>query len=111
MRPVGRSLFLRIFFWFWVTMIATGLALIATFILQRGSVPERWREMLFDIAHSSGAIAVAELERGGVPAVTSYINRLQHESQFPACLFDASGNALVGVNCASFQEMARQTQT
>ena len=62
MKVLGRSLFLRIFLWFWMTMIVTGIALILTFMLQRGSVPDRWHDMLNDTACYSGSIAIAEMD-------------------------------------------------
>lgn len=108
MRPVTRSLFLRIFLWFWMTMIATAIALILTFIFQRNSVPERWHDMLASTASHSGAVAVAELESGGTAAAGLYLNELARRGHLQACLFDAHGALIVGANCASFVRMARR---
>jgi|GEM_PF-6047201 len=58
-----RSLFLKIFFWFWATVIATGAALILTFIMEPRSVPSRWHATLIDTARFSGTIAVETAER------------------------------------------------
>ena len=57
-----RSLFFRIFFGFWATAVATGVALILTFIIEPRSVPSRWHETLTETARYSGTIAV---ETGG----------------------------------------------
>jgi signal transduction histidine kinase len=106
MRVLARSLFLRIFIWFWMTVIVTGIALILAFLLQRGSIPSRWNGMLNDTARYSGTIAISEMDRGGVPAVSSYLEHLEWEGHLQACLFDSSGVALAGQHCAGFEEMA-----
>jgi signal transduction histidine kinase len=106
MRFLGRSLFLRIFLWFWMTVIVTGISLILAFLLQHGSIPSRWNGMLNDTARYSGTIAISEMDRGGFPAVSSYLEHLEWEGHLQACLFDSSGVALAGEHCAGFQEMA-----
>lgn len=111
MRPVARSLFLRIFLWFWMTMIATAIALILTFIFQRNSVPERWHDMLASTASHSGEVAIAELERGGTAAAGLYLDELARRGHLQACLFDAHGMLLVGAHCASFARMAHRAAT
>jgi len=100
------SLFLKIFFWFWATAIATGIALIITFIFGPGSVPPRWHSSLTDTARSSGMIALAELERGGVPAASEYIERLERDTQLRACLFELDGKLIAGKDCATFADMS-----
>jgi two-component system sensor histidine kinase CpxA len=100
-----RSLFLKIFLWFWATVIATGVALILTFILQPRSVPSQWHATLMETAHSSGAIAVNEAERGGDSAAAAYIDRIQGETHLRTCLFDQAGSLIAGSDCGSFQSM------
>ena len=54
-----RSLFLKIFLWFWATVIATGIALVATWIvLQPKNVPSQSQTNLADTAWVSGTSAV-----------------------------------------------------
>jgi two-component system, OmpR family, sensor histidine kinase CpxA len=105
------SLFLKIFFWFWATAIVTGIALIVTFIFGPGRVPSRWHSTLTDTARSSGMIALAELERGGAPAASSYIERLERDTQLRACLFDVNGNAIAGKGCETFADMRSRVAT
>lgn len=100
-----RSLLLKIFFWFWITAIATGFALIVTFIFGPGRVPERWHNSLADTARSSGMIAVGELERGGVPAASAYISRLEGDTKLRACLFDRAWQPIAGHDCGTFDDM------
>jgi two-component system, OmpR family, sensor histidine kinase CpxA len=99
------NLFLKIFLWFWATVIATGIALVLTFILGPRSVPSQWHATLIETAHSSGAIAVDEAERGGDSAAAAYIERIEGETHLRTCLFDQAGSPVAGSDCGSFQSM------
>ncbi len=100
-----RSLFLKIFLWFWATLIATGISLVLTFIFGPRSVPLQWHATLMDAAHSSGAIVVSEAERGGDSAAAAYIGWLEGETHLKTCLFDIAGGLVAGRDCGSFQSM------
>ncbi len=106
MKLAVHSLFLKIFLWFWATIIATAIALILTFILVPRSAPLQWRMALVESARNPGMVAVEMVERDGIPAASAYINRMGHETQLQACLFDLSGAAIVGRNCESFRNIA-----
>lgn len=106
-----QSLFLKIFFWFWATAIVTGIALVITFIFGPGRVPMRWHSTLTDTARSSGMIVLAELERGGVPAASSYIRRFELDTHLRACLFDLHGTPVVGQDCGTFADMRFRAAT
>src|SRR5690348_15648906 len=105
MKLTIQSLFLKIFFWFWATAIVTGIALVITFIFGPGRVPSRWHSSLTDTARSSGMIALAELERGGVPAASAYIENFERDTRLRACLFDMNGNPVAGRRCETFADM------
>lgn len=107
MKPVARSLFLRIFLWFWITMIATAISLILTFLFQVHNVPDRWHGMLAGTASYSGTVAVGEMENGGAPAAAAFLDDLERQGHLQACLFDDHGRVLAGAHCASFAVMAR----
>lgn len=98
-------LFLKVFFWFWATVIATGVALILTFIIEPRSVPSRWHATLAETARYSGTIAVETAERDGIPATSAYLERLAHETHMTACLFDSEGRVLAGTRCMDFMGM------
>ena len=100
-----RSLFLKIFFWFWATVIATGVALILTFILEPRGVPSRWHATLTDTARYSGTIAVETAERDGPASASAYLDRIERETHMKACLFDTAGSVLAGSGCGPFQGM------
>ena len=105
MKLTVRSLFLKIFLWFWATVIVTGIALVLTFILEPRSVPSRWHATLTDTARYSGTMAVEEVERGGTPAVSAYIERLESGTRLRACLFNLAGEPVAGENCKTFEDM------
>ena len=102
------SLFLKIFLWFWATVIATGIALVLTFILEPRNVPSRWHATLQDTARYSDAIAVEEAERGGSPAASAYITRIERETHLRACLFDSTGGTIAGNDCDSLRTTTSQ---
>jgi two-component system sensor histidine kinase CpxA len=99
-------LFLKVFFCFWATVIATGIALILTFILEPRSVPSRWHATLTETARYSGTIAVEAAEREDLASASSYLVRIEHETHMKACLFDAAGSVIAGIGCNSFESMA-----
>jgi len=105
MKPVMRSLFLKIFLWFWLTVFVTGSALVLTFFLGPRSVPSQWHASLTDMARSSAMIAVAELERGGAPTASTYLEKLNHDAHLRACLFDLVGDQIAGQDCETFKDM------
>ena len=105
MKLTMRSLFLKIFLWFWATVIVTGIVLVLTFIFEPRSVPSQWHATLMETAHSSGAIAVNEAERGGDSAAAAYIGRIEGETHLRTCLFDLAGGVVAGSDCGSFQSM------
>src|SRR6185437_2429958 len=61
-----QSLFLKIFLWFWATVIATGIALIATWIiLQPKNAPFSSQTSVAETAWIAGTAAVNEFEQHG----------------------------------------------
>jgi two-component system sensor histidine kinase CpxA len=107
---IMRSLFLKIFFWFWATVVATGVALILTFILEPRSVPSRWHATLLDTARYSGTIAVETDERDGLAATSVYLDRIEHETHMTSCLFDSAGTVIAGSDCSAFQGMTSHVE-
>ena len=102
------GLFVRIFLWFWATVVLTGISLVLAFVLQPHSVPSRWHASLEDTAEYFGAAAVSVLEQGGAPAASRYIDQISRDAHIHACLFDAAGVALAGPACSEFREAAAQ---
>ena len=103
-----RSLFLKIFLWFWATAILTGIALVLTFVLPPGGVPARWHAALSMTARLYGRAAVGEMESGGLAAAAAYLDDLDRSAHTQACLFDMDGNPIAGHECSSFQSLVKK---
>lgn len=106
MKLTLRSLLLKIFLWFWVTVILTGISLVLTIMLEPRGVPAQWHSTLAETARFSGTIAVQTLEREGAPAASAYLNRLARDTYLKACLFDMWGTVIAGNGCETFQMIA-----
>lgn len=102
-----RSLFLKIFFWFWATVIATGVALVLTWIvLQPKNAPlQQSMSNLSDLAWISGTAAVDVLEQHGAAAASAYIHQLHQRTRLKSCLMDSAGNVIAGADCAAFSDI------
>jgi signal transduction histidine kinase len=98
-----RSLFLKIFLWFWITVIATGIALVVTWIiLQPKNGQSQIQTLLANTALASGTVAVDELEQEGPSAASAYMQEFSQKSHLRTCLFDSSGQTKAGSDCAIF---------
>jgi two-component system sensor histidine kinase CpxA len=106
------SLFLKIFLWFWATVIVTAISLVAAFAILSGNGVSQSHAILTETARQSGAMAIEEVELHGAPAASAYLGRLEDRIHLQACLFDISGNVIAGSNCAAFSEtISRLTAT
>ncbi len=101
-----RHLFLKIFLWFWATVILTGISLVLAFVLQPASVPSRWHAGFEDTARYFGTAAAGALEQGGASAASEYIHRLSEDAHIHGCLFDEAGHPLAGEYCPEFEAMS-----
>jgi two-component system, OmpR family, sensor histidine kinase CpxA len=107
-----RSLFLKIFLWFWITVIATGVALAATWIiLQPKNALSQLQAILADAAWASGTATVNELERQGTWAASAYMQQFSQKSHMKTCLFAVTGQAISGSDCSIFNGVLPPTST
>jgi len=101
-------LFVKIFLWFWATVVLTGISLVLAVVLQprNGHVPSQWQASFADTAKYFGTAAVGALDQGGIAAVTRYTHRLSEDAHIHACLFgamgDTTGRSLAGESCTEF---------
>jgi len=92
-----RSLFLKIFFWFWVALGLIGIALIATFVTAEPEpLAARWREATGAALQLYARTAVETLERDGREGVDSYLKRLEGDSVIRAMLIDEQNREVTG---------------
>ncbi|GGG81995.1 ATP-binding protein [Edaphobacter dinghuensis] len=102
-----QRLFVKIFLWFWATVVLTGITLVLAFALQPQSVPSHWQKSLEDTTRYFGSAAVETFEQGDVTEPTRHMHRhfSMDDAHVRACLFDAVGKPLAGQDCAEFSKL------
>lgn len=92
-----RSLFLKIFFWFWLAMALMGLALLAvTWTMRLEPVIPAQSRLISDALEENATNAAWRLENRGLADLTAYLRRMEKKAQVRAYFFDASGRKLAG---------------
>jgi two-component system sensor histidine kinase CpxA len=99
-KPIVRSLFLKVFLSFWATAIVTVLVLVVTFIVGPNSVPSLWSNTLTETARYVGKEVVERVEAGKITAA-----QVPAGSTLRSCLFDAMGNQISGSGCGALLDM------
>ena len=100
-----RSLFLKIFFWFWIAMALVVLAnsLTAMMVYDTGAKGFVGGQLTL-----YGLTAAEKYEQGGKAAADAYLSLVERNTQMRAHLFDENGNELAGRELTSLTtEMAR----
>jgi two-component system sensor histidine kinase CpxA len=95
MKITFRSLYLKIFIWFWVAMIIINVATFAIFALTRPTPIRRsWRDLT---QVGPNAQRAAEIyEQSGASALTAALQSTEKSSGVSATFFDESGKELSG---------------
>ena len=95
---VMRSLFLKIFLWFWATqvVIALAVATILSVSIQPELVASRWRATAGDAIALYAESAAEVYERGGAAGAAAFLSRLEGTSRIHATLRDERGAILAG---------------
>jgi two-component system sensor histidine kinase CpxA len=105
MKLANRSLLLKIFLWFWATVLITAIASAVTFWIRAHSSPYQWHASLIEKARSSGENAIQIYEESGPVAAVKYLALLKRDNLLNSCLFDRSGNVLAGRDCDAVADM------
>src|SRR5512140_3736971 len=105
MKPTNSRLLVKIFLWFWATVLITAIASAITFWIRAHSSPYQWHASLIDKARSSGETAIQIYEDNGPVAAIKYMALLKRENLLNPCLFDRSRNVLAGRDCNSMADM------
>ena len=91
-----RSLFLKIFLFFWVTVLLIGAAVVITWSLQPEIVFTRWQALMTEALATHAQNAAEIFERQGPGAAANYIQRLNYAGRMQAVLEDERGQPLIG---------------
>lgn len=104
-----RSLFLKVFLWFWLAMVLIVGALVVTSYLTRSERGPRPPQFVAGVMWVYTQSAVASYERGGAEALTEFLNHAERDAGIRARLFDAEGRELSGrAAAAEEQEVAAE---
>jgi two-component system, OmpR family, sensor histidine kinase CpxA len=98
------GLFVKIFIWFWATVVLTCLSLVLAFALQPHGVTSRWHSSLEDATKYYGTAVLGVLQQSGASAASMFIDQLSADTHVRACLFDDKGLILAGWDCSEFKE-------
>ncbi|MFB3814786.1 MAG: ATP-binding protein [Terriglobales bacterium] len=105
-----RSLFLKIFLWFWLTMVLVGSALVITWSMQPELIVGRWRAATSDAISLYAQTAAEEYDRNGVTGLRNYLQRLDDSTRIRAALLDASGTPIAGSLSPQSRELVEHTK-
>ncbi|MDX2034130.1 MAG: ATP-binding protein [Blastocatellia bacterium] len=93
-----RSLFLKIFLWFWLAIGLLVLAIVVTFVTtETEPVTARWRDLMGRALQFQAVTATQIYERDGERALAEYLKRLETTTLVRGALLDAGGRAIGGV--------------
>ena len=98
-------LFVKVFLWFWATVVLTGISVVLAFLLQAQSGQSHERQSLPDTARYFGTATALAFEQGGVSSASRYLDELSRDEHVRACLFDKAANPVAGNDCATFTEV------
>ena len=90
-----RSIFLKIFLWFWLTMVLIALAFAVVLNLESEATPSR-QSLTSDAVALYGASAVEVFEARGRGAAADLLERLHQSSHIRAALFTADLKDVAG---------------
>ena len=91
-----RSLFLKMFLFFWITVLLIGAAVVITWSLQPEIVFTRWQALMTEALATHAQNAAEIFERQGPGAAANYMQRLNYAGRMQAVLEDERGQPLIG---------------
>ncbi|MGD8818438.1 MAG: HAMP domain-containing protein, partial [Acidobacteriota bacterium] len=105
-----RSLYFKIFLWFWLAMAGVGIAfVISTATLQSTEAESRWRAFVASGLTLSGQAAIDAYRTGGTERLADYFERMERRNDIRAYLYDQQLTELSGRQAPpAGPELARQ---
>jgi signal transduction histidine kinase len=98
MKKTMRTLFLKIFLWFWAAMALVVLAIILTYTLLNLLQEERFQQEANGPTRVFAETAAKTFEREGGAPLGEYLLRLEKQARQQAYLFDATGKEVSARN-------------
>src|ERR1051326_7302406 len=90
-----RSLYLKIFIWFWLAMIIINAVLFVAFALTRPTPTRRsWRDLAQTGPNAQKAVEI--YEQSGASALSAALQATEKSSGVSAACFDGRGKGLLG---------------
>ena len=92
-----RSLYFKIFIWFWLAMALVGTAfVVSTVTTQTGESNSRWRPLVAAGLTINGQRAIDIYSQGGQEGLVTFLDRLEDRTNMRVYLFDPSATELSG---------------
>jgi len=92
-----RSLYFKIFMWFWLAMALVGtVVVISTVTLQNSEANLRFRSFVASGLTLSAQSAIEVYEERGRDGLATFLDRMEERNRLTAFLFDAEGRELSG---------------
>ena len=96
-------LFLKVFLWFWATVIILGISLVLSFVLgPKGSF------MPWQNAQWVANRVVSEMDAHGIAGANRLLHSVEKSQRIDACLFDQAGMPLAGGHCETLLPLMRR---
>jgi two-component system, OmpR family, sensor histidine kinase CpxA len=96
-------LFLKVFLWFWATVIILGISLVLSFVLGPKGTFMPWQNTQWLARRVVGA-----MDARGIPGANDLLGGLEKSEMLDACLFDESGKPIAGNHCGPLQSLVRK---
>jgi two-component system sensor histidine kinase CpxA len=94
-----RSLFLKIFLWFWLTVVLVGVTLVVTTLITRSNSQadiEGWKASVSIAVSGEANRAVGIFERGGAADLKRHFERMRKDRFLRFYLLDENGKEVLG---------------
>lgn len=92
-----RSLFVKIFLWFWLALGLLAVVIAITlFLTETEPISRRWREVMGTALNGYAQTAASLAHRAETGELTAYLNWLAQSSEINAVIFDQTGHELSG---------------
>jgi two-component system sensor histidine kinase CpxA len=90
-----RSLFLKIFLWFWLTVLSVGAALAVSIAFSANTSQMQIRLAASELLPDSATTAAQRFERSGEPALAGFLHDVENKYRVQTFFFNQSGHELL----------------